>query len=88
MRLPPVRPHEAVSMIEEAGLAAVLDRFDIAIDGLLDLVVRVSHLAVDVGQLDALNLDPVMVSAARCAVADASGKMTELQPDGPLRRLR
>jgi acyl-CoA synthetase (NDP forming)/GNAT superfamily N-acetyltransferase len=88
MRLPPVGPDAAAAMVEEAGLAAVLGRYDIAIDGLIDIVVRVSHLAVDVPRLEQLDLNPVMVSAERCAVADASGRVNDVRPDGPLRRLR
>jgi hypothetical protein len=87
MRLPPVRPDEAVAMVDEAGLTAVLGRYDIAIDRLVDLIVRVSHLAVDIGQLEQLDLDPVMVSAERCAVADALGRVSEASPHGPIRRL-
>jgi acyl-CoA synthetase (NDP forming)/GNAT superfamily N-acetyltransferase len=87
MRLPPLTLFDAEAMIDEAGLAAVLNRFDIDVDRLLDLIVRVGHLAVDVGRLEQLDLDPLMVSSSRCAVADAFGRASDLRPDGPLRRL-
>jgi acyl-CoA synthetase (NDP forming)/GNAT superfamily N-acetyltransferase len=86
-RVAPITTDEARNMIEAAGLAGVLTANDITTDLLVDLVMRVGVLAADTPRLDRLVLDPIIVSAHRCVVTDASGHAKEYDPVPPLRRL-
>jgi acyl-CoA synthetase (NDP forming) len=66
LRLPPVNRVEALGMIHGTRGAALLQGFrgrpPADVDALADAIVRVSHLAMDLGDLvAALDINPLMV---------------------------
>jgi hypothetical protein len=85
-RLAPLSPSTAHAMIEATRARAALD--DDSVDRLADTLVRVGRLVADHPEIDELDLNPVIVSAAGCWVTDAVARVQPPERFNPaLRRL-
>ena len=87
--LPPLGTSDAVRALRSLRVWPLLNGFrgaaPAAVDDLARLVTDVARLAVDVPELAELDLNPVMVSPAGCAVVDAKVRLAS--PDEALRDL-
>jgi hypothetical protein len=87
-RLAPLTSTAAAAVIRTSPVADALQRTGLEPDGLIDAIVRVSHLVADHPQLAEVDINPVIVSAHRCVVTDAK---VEIRPStavtAPLRQL-
>ncbi len=87
LRLPPLTGAEALDMVHATRVAALLQGFrgkpPVDVDGLVDAIVRISQLAVDLGDIvAALDINPLMVlpkGQGVCAV-DALVEIKSEQP--------
>lgn len=81
----PLGEIDAASMVERLALAKLLGgyRGSAPVDkgSLVDLLVKVSQLALEVPELTELDLNPVFVQAHGCQVADARAVLTAFAPD-------
>ncbi len=87
-RLAPVSAAGAANLIKssKAGAALASAQFDPA--ALVDAIVRVGLLVADHPEIETLDINPAIVSAAGCYVADVQITLTAAdQPESPIRRL-
>ena len=87
--LPPLGTADVVRAVRSLRIWPLLDGFrgtePVAVADLARLVADVARLAVDVPELAELDLNPVMVSPAGCAVVDAKVRLA--RPDAALQDL-
>ncbi len=80
--MPPFGPAESARALRTLRIWPLLDGFrgtePVDTDGLARLVAAVGRLALDVPELVELDLNPVMVGAATCAVVDAKVRLADL----------
>lgn len=90
VRLLPLTDVDASLLIDDSGLASVLDEHGpTARPALVDLLTRVAGLADAVPEVAVLRLNPVLVVDGRAAVTDARIALEPVAPDPrpPVRRL-
>lgn len=91
--VPPVSPTDAARAVHGLRMSPLLEGFrgaaSVDTAGLEQLIVEVGRLAVDVPEVAELDLNPVIVGAAPCAVVDVKLRLvpTDARLDGP-RQLR
>ena len=87
--IPPLGTADVVRALRSLRVWPLLDGFrgsePVAVEDLARLVADVARLAVDVPELAELDLNPVMVSPAGCAVVDAKVRLA--RPDAALQDL-
>ena len=87
-RLAPVSPADARSMIRETRLDTALSDTGFDPSPLVDLIVQTAQLASDHGEIDVLDLNPVIVSDGAAIATDATLTLRrDNQAAGPIRRL-
>jgi acyl-CoA synthetase (NDP forming)/GNAT superfamily N-acetyltransferase len=87
-RLVPVSAAAATNLIEGSRAGIALRSAHISIDALVETVVRVGQLMADHPEIGSLDINPAIVSARGCQIADVEMTLSaENHPDAALRRL-
>ena len=87
-RLAPLSPVGAAALVAGSRAGPALEHGGLAVEPVVDLLIRVAQLVTDHPQITTADLNPIIVSAAGAAVTDATIDIAPAGPTpGPLRRL-
>jgi ATP-grasp domain len=86
VRLAPLSEHGATSLVAESQAGHALAQAGIDPSAFVDLLIRCAQLASDYAEIASLDLNPVITTAAGCAVTDAVVTVAPVTHD--LRALR
>ena len=87
-RLAPLSPVGAAALVAGSRAGPALEQGGLAVEPVVDLLMRVAQLVTDHPQITTADLNPIIVSAAGAAVTDATIDIAPAGPTpGPLRRL-
>jgi len=87
-RLAPISSAGAAQLIEQSRVGAALSAAGVAPDALVDAICRIAQLAADHPHIEAVDVNPLIVSADGCAATDAAVTLTVVDHDQPpLRRI-
>ena len=87
VRLAPLSSHGATSLVAESRAGQALGQAGIDVAPFVDTLVRAAQLAADHAEIAALDLNPVIVTAAGCCVTDAVVAVAPVIRHGALRQL-
>ncbi|MCU1502944.1 MAG: putative acetyltransferase [Ilumatobacteraceae bacterium] len=87
-RLAPLSTTAATTLVQSSPVGAALAASGLAIEPVVDAIVRVSHLVADHPQLAEVDINPMIVSTDGCVVTDARVTLRAVDRSAPaMRRL-